>query len=163
MKKDKLLFVCLGNICRSPLAEGIMLHYIQKNNLPLVVDSAAIAPYHIGENPDIRTIKNAQKHGIDISSLIARQFQISDFTEFDKIYVMDNSHYQHLQKIAPKKELMQKVDYLMNVVYPNENIEIPDPYYGTEKDFEDVFQLVHLACEKLTETYLHKNKTIFTK
>jgi protein-tyrosine phosphatase len=153
MKKDKILFVCLGNICRSPLAEGIMLHYIQKYNLPLIVDSAAIAPYHIGEHPDRRTILNAKKHNIDLSSLVARQFKYSDFLEFDKIYVMDESHYNHLKQMAKDKNLMKKVDYLMNVLYPAQNIEIPDPYYGTEQDFENVFQMIHSACKKLVEQY----------
>jgi len=153
MKKDKLLFVCLGNICRSPLAEGIMLHYINKHKLPIEVDSAAIAPYHIGEHPDPRTIKNALKHGIDIRPLVARQFQVSDFNRFDKIYVMDNSHYYHLEKLAPTKDDFKKVDYLMNLVFPNENREVPDPYYGTEKDFEEVFQMINTACQKLVNQY----------
>lgn len=154
MKKNKLLFVCLGNICRSPLAEGIMLHYIDKYKLPIEVDSAAIAPYHIGENPDPRTIKNALKHGIDIRYLVARQFQISDFNRFDKIYIMDNTHYNHLQKLAPSIEAMNKVDYLMNLIFPGENREVPDPYYGTEKDFEEVFQMINSACQKLVHQYL---------
>ncbi|MCX7728617.1 MAG: low molecular weight phosphotyrosine protein phosphatase [Bacteroidia bacterium] len=159
---QKLLFVCLGNICRSPLAEGIMLHYIKKNKLPLIVDSAAIAPYHIGENPDIRTIKNALKHNIKIEHLIARQFQIDDFEKFDKIYVMDFSHYEHLRKIAPNAQLFeQKVDYLMNVVYPNQNIEVPDPYYGTEQDFEKVFQMIHTACTKIIEIYSYEKNMPF--
>lgn len=160
----KILFVCLGNICRSPLAEGIMLHYIKKNNLPLIVDSAAIAPYHIGEHPDKRTIQNALKHNIDLSPLIARQFQIHDFYEFDKIYVMDDSHYEHLKKISPDKLLFeQKVDYLMNIAYPGQNIEIPDPYYGTEKDFEQVFQMIHSACTKLIELYEEQKITPLKK
>ncbi|GIV27537.1 MAG: protein-tyrosine-phosphatase [Bacteroidia bacterium] len=151
----KILFVCLGNICRSPLAEGIMLHYIQKHKLPIEVDSAAIAPYHIGEHPDPRTIKNALKHNIDIRNLIARQFHPEDFFNFDKIYVMDSYHYEHLRNIAPDNEIFyQKVDYLLNVLYPNQNREVPDPYYGDEKDFEEVFQIVHNACLKLLEKYL---------
>lgn len=162
MNKDKLLFVCLGNICRSPLAEGIMLHYIEKYNLHIIVDSAAIAPYHIGEHPDKRTIKNALKHNIDISNLIARQFKESDFFEFDKIYVMDNSHYSHLEQIAPDEEIFkQKTDYLMNTIYPGQNIEIPDPYYGTEQDFEKVFQMIHSACEVITRKYISEKSKIF--
>lgn len=154
MNKEKILFVCLGNICRSPLAEGIMQHYIQQHNLPLIVDSAAIAPYHIGEHPDKRTIKNALKHRINIAHLVARQFQINDFYDFDKIYVMDSSHHKHLRQLAPNQKLFaQKVDYLMNVLYPNQNIEIPDPYYGTEQDFEQVFQMIHSACLKIVSFY----------
>ncbi len=146
---QKILFVCLGNICRSPLAEGIALHYIKKHNLPYHVDSAAIAPYHIGECPDTRTIKNAQKHDINLKSLVARQFKKEDFITFDKIFVMDKSHYTHLEQICENKIIFkEKVDYLMNVLYPNKNIEIPDPYYGTEQNFEEVFQMVHSACKK---------------
>lgn len=155
MNNSKLLFVCLGNICRSPLAEGIMLHYIKKYNLPIMVDSAAIAPYHIGEPPDSRTIQVARKHHIDISNLVARQFHPSDFENFDKIYVMDQSHYDHLRRIAPDAKVFEdKVDYLMNVVYPGSNMEVPDPYYGTEKDFEKVHQMIHSACQKLIDKYL---------
>ncbi len=153
MKKDKILFVCLGNICRSPLAEGIMLHYIQNCNLPIEVDSAAISDYHIGEHPDTRTIKNALKHGIDLRPLKARQFQTSDFSTFDKIFVKDHSHYQYLKTMAPNENNMRKVDYLMNVLYPNQNIEVPDPYYGTEADFEEVFQMIHAACLKIVQNY----------
>lgn len=160
MKKDKILFVCLGNICRSPLAEGIMLHYIEQYQLPLFVDSAAIAPYHIGQHPDIRTIQNARKHHINIQHLVARQFKISDFQTFDQIYIMDHSHYQHLKQLAPTEKDMQKVDYLMNLVYPHSNMEIPDPYYGTEEDFEQVFQMIHTACEKLVDIYKNKHKHV---
>lgn len=160
MDKKKILFVCLGNICRSPLAEGIMLQYIKEKELPLIVDSAAIESYHIGEHPDRRTIKNALKHNFDISHLVARQFKIKDFDEFDKIYVMDSSHYNYLKRLAPDKNIFQqKVDYLMNIVYPNQNIEIPDPYYGTEEDFETVFQMIHSACQKLVENYSILQKT----
>lgn len=152
LSNTKLLFVCLGNICRSPLAEGIMLHYIQKYQLPLIVDSAAIEPYHVGEHPDPRTIKNALQHHIDISSLIARQFEKSDFDEFDKIYVMDQSHYKALQKMAEPHQL-KKIDFFMNILYPHQNIEVPDPYYGSEKDFEHVFQMIHPVCLKIVEQY----------
>ncbi len=157
MNKSRILFVCLGNICRSPLAEGIMLHYTHQYNLPLDIDSAAIESYHIGETPDYRAIKIAQKHGIDISNLTARQFQLQDFQNFDRIFIMDNFHYKYLYKITPDKNLFRsKVDYLMNLLYPHSNIEVPDPYYGTEKDFEHVFKMIDSACLKLVE--MHKQQ-----
>lgn len=154
MLPKKILFVCTGNICRSPLAEGIAEHYIKEYNLPLIVDSAAIEPYHIGQNPDKRTIDNAKTHHIDISHLIARQIKPSDLIEFDKIYVMENYHYAYLKKLSPYPHIHQKIDYLMNILYPGRNMEVPDPYYGSDKDFEEVFQMIHASIQKLIEPYI---------
>lgn len=141
--------VCLGNICRSPLAEGIMLHLIDKHRLPIQIDSAGTSNYHVGENPDKRTITNAKKHGIDLSSLIARQFTISDFDTFDKIFVMDKSNLSNVLGLAETEEHKAKVDLLLNVSYPNQNLEVPDPYFGGEQGFEDVFHLIYQSCETL--------------
>lgn len=151
---QKILFVCLGNICRSPLGEGIILHLIKENKLEsyFEVDSAGTADYHVGEAPDKRTIANAKKNGVDISALRARQFTIADFDAFDKIYVMDASNYANVSSMAKNNVQKNKVDYLLNVLYPSQNKYVPDPYYGTEKDFENVFQLVHKACEKIVES-----------
>jgi protein-tyrosine phosphatase len=115
------------------------------------VDSAGTADYHINEAPDRRTIANAQKNGVDISALRARQFTAADFDAFDKIYVMDTGNYNHILSLAKKKEHKNKVDYLLNVLEPGQNKHVPDPYYGTEKDFEAVFQLVYKACLKIME------------
>jgi protein-tyrosine phosphatase len=151
---QKILFVCLGNICRSPLGEGIMLHFIEEQNLEnrFQVDSAGTAGYHINEAPDHRTIANAKKNGVDISKLRARKFTIEDFDVFDKIYVMDESNYENVLALAQNTEHKNKVDYLLNVLHPQQNKHVPDPYYGTEKDFEAVFQLVYKACKKIVET-----------
>ena len=150
---QKILFVCLGNICRSPLGEGIMLHFIKEQNLQYLfqVDSAGTANYHIGEAPDHRTIANAKKNGVDISQLRARQFSTSDFDDFDKIYVMDSSNHKNVLLLAKNPSHKNKVDYLLNVLNPQQNKHVPDPYYGTEKDFEEVFQLVYKACQKIVE------------
>ena len=150
---QKILFVCLGNICRSPLGEGIMLHFIKENNLQhlVQVDSAGTANYHVNEAPDNRTIANALKNGVDISELRARQFTIADFDAFDKIYVMDKSNYQNVLSLVKNASHRVKVDYLLNVLHPKQNQHVPDPYYGTEKDFETVFQLVYKACQKIVE------------
>ena len=151
---QKILFVCLGNICRSPLGEGIMLHFIEEQNLEnrFQVDSAGTAGYHINEAPDHRTIANAKKNGVDISKLRARKFRAEDFEVFDKIYVMDESNYVNVVALAQNTEHKNKVDYLLNVLHPQQNKHVPDPYYGTEKDFEAVFQLVYKACQKIVET-----------
>ncbi len=143
----KILFVCLGNICRSPLAEGIMLHLKNKQGLNVEIDSAGTAGYHIGEAPDKRTIANAKKNGVDLSSLRARQFDKKDLDIFDKIYVMDHSNLKNILTLAKDQKQKDKVSLFLNAVYPGKDLEVPDPYYGTEQDFEDVFQLVYTACE----------------
>jgi len=150
---QKILFVCLGNICRSPLGEGIMLHFIKERKLESLVevDSAGTANYHVGEAPDHRTIANARKNGVDISALRARQFEAADFEAFDKIYVMDSSNYANVIALAKNTAQKNKVDYLLNLLHPKQNKAVPDPYYGTEKDFEAVFQMIYKACEKIVE------------
>lgn len=146
----KILFVCLGNICRSPLAEGILLHLKKKQNLALEVDSAGTANYHVGEEPDKRTIANAKKNGVDLSSLRARQFSVLDFDSFDKIYVMDTNNYRNVVSLAKTDIHRKKVSLFLTEVYKEEGLEVPDPYYGSEHDFEQVFQLVYKACEKMS-------------
>jgi protein-tyrosine phosphatase len=145
----KILFVCLGNICRSPLAEGIMLHLNEKHDLKLEIDSAGTASYHIGEAPDDRTIANAKKNGVDLSKLRARQFSASDFDKFDFIYVMDKNNLKNVLSLAKNDSHKQKVSLFLDTLHPGENLEVPDPYYGTEKNFEEVFQLVYKACDHL--------------
>ncbi len=148
----KILVVCLGNICRSPLAEGILLHLVKEKNLSLIIDSAGTSDYHIGQAPDARTVENAKKHKIDLSPLRARQFIEKDFDTFDKIYVMDKSNLQNVLKLARNDSDKQKVDLFLNISHPNQNMEVPDPYYGGEKGFENVFQLVWNASEELIKS-----------
>lgn len=147
----KILVVCLGNICRSPLAEGILLHLVKEKNLSLVIDSAGTSDYHIGQAPDARTIANAKKNNIDLSSLRARQFVESDFDAFDKIFVMDKSNLQNVLKLARHDEDKQKVDLFLNISHPDQNMEVPDPYYGGEQGFQNVFEMVWKASVKLIE------------
>lgn len=147
----KVLFVCLGNICRSPLAEGILLHLKDRDQLNLHIDSAGTAGYHIGEAPDPRTIANALKNGVDLRSLRARQFKASDLDEFDHIFVMDKNNHRNVLAMAKHEHQKHKVDLLLNVSFENSNLEVPDPYYGNEQDFEHVFQLVFKACEDLSK------------
>src|ERR1043166_4120430 len=117
---EKILFVCLGNICRSPLAEGIMLHLKEKHNLKLHIDSAGTNNYHIGEAPDPRTIANAKKNGVDLSQLRARQFKISDFDAFDKIFVMDKNNYKNVTGLSRDPEHIKKVSLFLDLLHPNE-------------------------------------------
>lgn len=149
----KILVVCLGNICRSPLAEGILLHLVNKHQLAITIDSAGTSDYHIGEAPDARTVANAQKNKIDLTPLRARQFTVNDFDEFDKIYVMDKSNLRNVFDLARNENDRKKVDLFLNISHPNQNMEVPDPYYGGEAGFEKVFQLVWNASEKLLEKF----------
>lgn len=140
----KILMVCLGNICRSPLAEGIL-----KSKLPsdaFVVDSAGTANYHTGNPPDKRSIAVAQKYGLNISSLKGRQFNVSDFDVFDTIYVMDESNYNNVVALARNDQDITKVKFILNEIYPNQNYNVPDPYYGGDEGFENVYKMLDEAC-----------------
>lgn len=143
--------VCLGNICRSPLAEGIMIKLINEKHLDIMVDSAGTSNYHIGEAPDQRTIANAAKHGVDLTALRARQFEVADFDLFDKIYVMDQSNLSNVLALAKNDVQERKVDLLLNVCYSGQHREVPDPYFGGEEGFEEVFQLIQKACAQLAK------------
>jgi protein-tyrosine phosphatase len=154
---QKILFVCLGNICRSPLAEGIMLHLKDLHNLALEIDSAGTANYHVGEAPDQRTIANALKNGVDLSALRARQFVADDFEKFDRIYVMDRNNLKNVLALAQTPAHKEKVGLLLDCLYKHEQREVPDPYYGGETGFEEVFQLVFRACEALKNNHAGKN------
>lgn len=140
----KILMVCLGNICRSPLAEGIMRAKLSKD---FIVDSAGTGGWHAGELPDKRSISTAKNRGLDITSQRARQFKISDFDTFDYIYVMDNSNYKVVMALAPNDEAKSKVKLILNELFPNENVDVPDPYYGGQDGFENVFDMLNEACD----------------
>ena len=147
----KILMVCLGNICRSPMAEGIMRAKIQEKGLNIEVDSCGTAGYHIGDSPDIRSQKTLKKHHTDISQLRGRQFNIGDFDEFDLIFTMDENNYKDIIALARNNEDINKVDMILNTVYPGENIPVPDPYYGGQEGFEDNYKMLNLACEDILE------------
>ena len=147
---QKILFVCLGNICRSPLAEGIMLHLNKRDNLDLEIDSAGLIGDHAGQAPDPRTVANAKKHGIDLSSLRARQLTSQDFHRFDQVLVMDASNRRMALHLNVDEQNKVKLKLLLSYLPEGEMKEVPDPYYGTDKDFENVFQLIHAACEALS-------------
>lgn len=145
--------VCLGNICRSPLAEGILKSKLSADKF--YIDSAGTAPYHVGDAPDKRSVDIAKKYRIDISDCRGRQFSIDDFDKFDYIFAMDYSNYQDILALAKDEADVAKVEMLLNRLFPGENLEVPDPYYGGTVHFEEVFQLLDKGCEALVEYLTH--------
>lgn len=143
----KILMVCLGNICRSPMADGWLRHYSQEQNLNLVVDSAGTANYHVGAKPDSRMRKWSKQAGVSIDELRARQFCVQDFDNFDIIFAMDKSNFRNIVSLARNEDDIAKVRLYLNELYPQEDMEVPDPYYGTDKDFKDVIQLLNNATQ----------------
>jgi protein-tyrosine phosphatase len=141
----KILMVCLGNICRSPLAEGIMQHLAKENGLDWHVDSAGTGNWHVGEGPDRRSTRTARNHGIDISGQVCRLFKVSDFDEFDMIFVMDKNNLKDILGIARNEEDAKKVKLLLG------DKIVPDPYYADEQ-FEPVFKMIEQGCMEIIES-----------
>ncbi len=139
--------VCLGNICRSPLAEGILT--TKSKHLNIEVDSAGTAGYHIGKLPDNRSIEIAKEHGIDLSQQRARQFSRADFDNFDIIYAMDTNNYAHLISLTENKTERDKVKLILNETNPNSGASVPDPYYGAGDGFKTVYNMLDEACNKI--------------
>jgi len=148
----KILMVCLGNICRSPLAEGIMRTKIENSDLDWQVDSAGTYGGHAGELPDIRSMKVADENGIDLIKQRSRQFRGYDLEEFDIIYAMDLSNKRDMLLQAQNDDERAKIKLIMNELYPKENIEVPDPYYG-DYGFENVYKMLDKACDAIIEKY----------
>lgn len=142
----KVLMVCLGNICRSPLAEGILKSKVDATKI--FVDSAGTGGYHIGNAPDPRSIKVAHEHGLDISSQTCRKFTVSDFDAFDFIYAMDKSNYANIISLARNNDEVEKVKLILNEISLSDK-EVPDPYYDAEDGFEKVFQMIDQACDRI--------------
>ena len=137
--------VCLGNICRSPLAEGILVSKVNEDEI--FVDSAGTGAYHIGKLPDERSIEVAGKYGIDITNQRARKFTVKDFDTFDYIYAMDESNYQNILMLARTNDDKSKVQLILNEAHPTKNLAVPDPYYGGNQGFENVYTMLEEACE----------------
>ncbi|MFN5182589.1 MAG: low molecular weight protein-tyrosine-phosphatase [Bacteroidota bacterium] len=148
----KILMVCLGNICRSPVAEGLMRKIASENNLMVTVDSAGTSGHHNGENPDKRSQRNALKNGVDISGLISRKFKLNDFENFDVIYVMDKSNKRNILQMAKDETQKNKVKMFLG-----EEREVPDPWYGGEDGFELVFQMIKNRCEEIVKEIVLQN------
>lgn len=150
----KILMVCLGNICRSPLAEGILAEKARKEGLNWRLDSAGTNNgYHVGEAPHHLSQKVAKLHAIDISHQKARSFTAEDYDRFDKIYAMSKDVLEGIKSIARKKYDPRKTELLMNELYPGRNMDVPDPWYGPEPGYHEVFKMIDRACEKIIERY----------
>lgn len=143
----KVLFVCTGNICRSPLAEGILRDKLLKREIAAEADSCGFESFHTGDPPDPRAQEVAGRRGIDISSHKARLFSIHDFDRFDYIYAMDSTHYDKIMRLARNESDRKKVDFMLNVLHPGENRDVQDPWYHNLKAFVNVYLLLDEACD----------------
>ena len=152
----KILMVCLGNICRSPIADGLMRKKVKDHNLDTYVDSAGTANYHAGGAPDTRMTQTAKRKGVDISELKARQFVVSDFDTFDLIYVMDQSNYNNVIRLSRNESDRNKVQLILELL-PNQNeLEVPDPYYGGQDGFEHVYDLLDKCTDIILNNLRHE-------
>ena len=151
----KILMVCLGNICRSPLAEGIMRAKIVANGLAWQVDSAGTSGHHHGKSPDSRSIKVAFENGIDITEQRSRKLTTEDLKQFDLICAMDSSNYNNILRITPSGQTTDHIDLIMNFANPGMNINVTDPYYG-EEGFDRVYEMLEEACDAI----IHRFNTI---
>ncbi len=147
--------VCLGNICRSPLADGLLRKKVKALNLPIEVDSAGTIGIHADEAPDPRMIETAAEFGVDISTLRGRQINALDLDDYDEIFVMDRSNYQNVLKLA-NEDNKHKVKFMLNETYANEDREVPDPYFGGKQGFIDVYKMLDRATDHLIDR-LKKN------
>lgn len=152
----KILMVCLGNICRSPLAEGILASKLPKDKFR--VDSAGTGSWHINQPPDTRSIATAKKHNIDISNQKGKHFQKSDFEIYDYIYVMDQSNYDNVIELSETPEQKSKVKMILNELFPDENVDIPDPYFGLPNGFEIVYKMLDEVCDIIAEKLITKHQ-----
>lgn len=148
----KILMVCLGNICRSPLAEGILRHKIKEHGLDWEVDSAGTGNWHVGQPPDARSIQTARNYGLDITTQRARQFIGKDLDRYDLILAMDTSNYQNILRLAQTEEHRKKVRLILNYVYPDRNQSVPDPYWD-DNGFDQVYKMLLNACEHVIKAH----------
>jgi protein-tyrosine phosphatase len=151
----KILMVCLGNICRSPLAEGLLASKLPKGTF--IVDSAGTGHWHVGKQPDHRSIATAQKNGLDISGQKGRLFSEKDFEDFDYIYVMDSSNYSDVMKFAKTDEHKKKVKLILDEMFPGENVDVPDPYFGLENGFDTVYDMLDQTCDIIAKKLIEKH------
>lgn len=151
----KILMVCLGNICRSPLAEGILASKLPKEKF--VVDSAGTGNWHVGKQPDTRSIVTAKKNGLDISSQKGKHFTPQHFEEFDYIYVMDGSNYDDVLFLAKTDDHKKKVSRILDELFPGDNVDVPDPYYGLQNGFDMVYEMLDEATDLLAKKLIEKH------
>ena len=150
---SSFLMVCLGNICRSPLAEGILREKARAASLSWEVDSAGTNGYHVGEAPHPLSQKVARAKGIDISKQRARKFSANDFQRFDKIYAMAEDVVHEMRRIAGRHYDPSKVELLLNELHPGKNEDVPDPYYGSEPGYHEVYNMIDAAADRIIEKY----------
>ncbi|WP_055095445.1 low molecular weight protein-tyrosine-phosphatase [Flavobacterium aquidurense] len=150
----KILMVCLGNICRSPLAEGILTSKLPNT---FMVDSAGTGSWHLGHSPDKRSIAIAKKNGLCIDTQRSRQFKAADLDEFDYIYVMDNSNYRDVINLAKTPEHKNKVQLILNELFPDENVDVPDPYFGVPNGFDTVYQMLDEVTDIIAKKLIEKH------
>jgi protein-tyrosine phosphatase len=151
----KILMVCLGNICRSPLAEGILASKLPKDKF--VVDSAGTGNWRVGKQPDSRSIATAKKNGLDISSQKGKHFTPQHFEEFDYIYVMDGSNYDDVLFLAKSEDHKKKVSRILDELFPGDNVDVPDPYYGLQNGFDMVYEMLDEATDLLAKKLIEKH------
>jgi protein-tyrosine phosphatase len=149
----KILMVCLGNICRSPLAEGILKHKAKAANKQWIVDSAGTNGYHVGEAPHRLSQKVAKLNGVDICSQKATQFKSADFHDYDIIYAMADEVITEMKWIAGKNYDASKVKLLMDELYPGRKMDVPDPWYGPEPGYHEVYKMINEACDAILRKY----------
>lgn len=154
----KILMVCLGNICRSPLAEGILQHKAKEAGLDWTVDSAGTNSYHTGEPPHQLSQKVAKLNGVDICHQRARRFVKEDMERYDKIYAMADDVLDEIRRIAKEKYDPAKVDLFLNELHPGKNKSVPDPWYGPEPGYHDVYKLIDEVCEEIIKKSKVKSK-----
>ena len=154
----KILMVCLGNICRSPLAEGILQSKLPADKF--VVDSAGTGDWHVGQGPDKRSVLTAKNRGLDISCQKARQIKQADFTEFNHIFVMDSSNLRDVTSLAPTPLAKAKVKLMMDEIFPGQNIDVPDPYFGGPEGFDRVYDMLDEACELVAAKLIREHSPI---
>lgn len=152
----KVLFVCLGNICRSPMAHGIFRDKIRKYKLDVVADSAGTSGFHMNEPPDFRAISTLRAKGIEILDLRSRIITREDFDDFDYIFTMDSNNQRDVLQMALQHQSSTLPEMMMNVAYPNQNISVPDPYYDDHQGFEHVYSMLDEALELLAKRFLNK-------
>ena len=150
--------VCLGNICRSPLAEGILQQKAWKAGLDWSIESAGTNSYHCGEPPHPLSQKVASQNGINISNQRARKFKKEDIDQYDRIYAMAGDVLDDIKDIAGNHPGIGKVSLLLNELYPGENIDVPDPWYGPEPGYHDTYRIINAACDAIIEKYLVSKK-----
>ncbi|WP_298395911.1 low molecular weight protein-tyrosine-phosphatase [Flavobacterium sp.] len=151
----KILMVCLGNICRSPLAEGLLAAKLPKDKF--LVDSAGTGHWHVGKQPDERSIATAKKNGLDISQQRGKHFTPKFFEEFDYIYVMDGANYDDVLFLAKNEQDKNKVQLILDELFPGDKVDVPDPYYGLQNGFDMVYEMLDEATDSLAKKLIAKH------